>query len=470
MTHAPVGRRLGSSFELLPMGVAVMGAQSDVLRQVSWRDCCPWLVLFRTVRMAIGVQLLLVASVGAVLNTAGWRLASAWFLDQQDFQADPVLLADVEYFTAWPGQRRGPSLPAFARRQHEYTRWLDRAPAEPVLTVAYRFVEPVRRLFQVALSWRAFAFYLFGALWTVAAWGLLGALIARVAVVYVGRDQRIGLREAWGHAMRKWGSHLAAVTLPLLGVVLMAMPMAVLGWCMRWDGGLLLAGVIWVPVLVGGLLMMILLLGLLFGWPLMWGTIAAECSDAFDAISRAYAYTFQQPVRYLFYAVVGGLLGLAGWLVVWGASESVVHLSYWATGWGAGSARVVALANDVDSDVRGDKSEALGSGRPVAPGQRPAGRVWKVATTLVGLSVGLVRTMASAFAYSYFWSFVAVVYLLLRGDVDETEMDDIYLDDQTQAYGLPPLTKDEAGVPGVDDEAKGGESSEATSDGPPDST
>ncbi len=324
-------------------------------------------------------------------------------------------------------------------------------PAEPILTVPYRFVRPVWQLFSYDLSVHTAAFYLFGALWTVAVWGLVGGLITRTAAMHLGREERIGWREGWKHAWRKWGSHLAAPALPLLGAVLIALPMMVLGWIMRLDLGLLLAGALWVPVLLGGLLMLVLLLGLLFGWPLMWGTIAAESSDAFDAISRSYAYTFQRPLQYLGYVLVAALYGLLGWLLVWGASEAVVHLGYWGTEWGAGEMRTADIQRHADIH-----------GAPGQPGVSPWSRrlpegldtmAVRGGLTLIGLGVALVRTLASAFAYSYFWCALAAVYLLLRRDADETEMDDVFVDDQAETYGLPPLAKDEAGVPGVPEPA-----------------
>ena len=57
--------------------------------------------------------------------------------------------------------------------------------------------------------------------------------------------------------------------------------------------------------------MALLLLGLAFGWPLMWATISTEGTDSFDALSRSYAYVFQRPLRYLFYVVVRAYS--AGW-------------------------------------------------------------------------------------------------------------------------------------------------------------
>jgi hypothetical protein len=58
--------------------------------------------------------------------------------------------------------------------------------------------------------------------------------------------------------------------------------------------------------------------------------------------------------------------------------------------------------------------------------------------------------------YSFMWSAAAAIYLLLRHDADQTEMDDVFLEeDETVRYGLPPLTVDEAGVPGtVENEAE----------------
>ena len=83
--------------------------------------------------------------------------------------------------------------------------------------------------------------------------------------------------------------------------------------------------------------MALLLLGLIFGWPLMWATISTEGTDSFDALSRTYAYVFQRPLRYLFYAVVAALLGWLGWLLVENFAAAVVWLALWAASWGSGA-------------------------------------------------------------------------------------------------------------------------------------
>jgi len=64
----------------------------------------------------------------------------------------------------------------------------------------------------------------------------------------------------------------------------------------------------------------------------------------------------------------------------------------------------------------------------------------------------------------------SAIYLLLRKDADETEMDEIYIVDEKRTYELPPLKSDENGIPQVqeprpvaehaDDETDGGEESD----------
>ena len=44
----------------------------DTLRRVAWSEICPWLVIFRTFRVAIGLRILVLAAVAVVLTLAGW--------------------------------------------------------------------------------------------------------------------------------------------------------------------------------------------------------------------------------------------------------------------------------------------------------------------------------------------------------------------------------------------------------------
>ena len=220
-----------------------------------------------------------------------------------------------------------------------------------------------------------------------------------------GRCQRSRLK----FARVKWFSYFAAPWMPLLGVLIITVPTALVGLLLRLDVGVLLAGIVWPVLLLGGLLIAIFLLGLVFGWPLMWGAISTEGTDSFDALSRSYSYVYQRPLHYLFYAVVAALLGVLGAMLAYWFADAVIHLTLWAVSWGSGASRLSQIV--------------LGG-----PGQLSGAGSWGAA--LIGFWLGCVKLVAVAFAYSYFWNASTAIYLLLRYHVDGTEMDEVYFQDR----------------------------------------
>jgi hypothetical protein len=411
-----------------------------VVRGISWRDCCPWLILPQTLRLATSAQLVTLALAGVILVSLGWRLVG-WALLPPDLRrGDSKAAVAHQWLQRWPGGRgpvrglaRAVPLPPATAPAREV------APFDPVIDAPLRIVEPFRRLFDPTISWRQLAYFLVGGVLTLAIWAPLGGAITRTAAVRLGLDERVGLRQSLRFAGRKWSSLFLAPSLSLGGMVLLGLPIALLGWIMRLDVGVVLAGLLWIPVLVGAFLIAILGLGLMLGWPLMWGTISTENSDAFDAISRSYAYTFQRPLHYLFYALVAAVLGSLGWLLLWWFVESIVAFGYWAACWGAGSPRLIEIVAAGRADTG---SEAADFSTTLSVGAH-----------LIVFCVGLLRATASGVSYSYFWCCAAAIYLLLRRDTDQTELDDIVVEDEDETpYGLPPLEPDEAGVPGVTDE------------------
>ena len=162
-------------------------------------------------------------------------------------------------------------------------------------------------------------------------------------------------------------------------------------------------------------MMAILVLGLVFGWPLMFSTISTEGTDAFDGISRSYAYVFQRPFHYLFYILVATLLGGIGWIFVHGIIHLLVHCTHWSLAWGLSSERSIELFHDNLQGVAG----------------------WGV--TLIRFWQGCLRTLATAFPVGFIFSGMTAVYLLLRRQVDGVELDEVQLDEEAE-HGLPVLS------------------------------
>ena len=276
---------------------------------------------------------------------------------------------------------------------------------------------------------RAIASIILCGLWAAAVWAFFGAAICRTAAVQLAVEEQVGWGEAMHFAGRKWPAYFAAPLLPVGGVLLMAIPVIILGLIMRAGGfGILLGGIVWPLALLAGFIMVLLLLGVFFGWPLMWGAISAEGSDSFDALSRSYAYIFQKPLHYLFYAVVAAFVGWLGWLLVRELAAGVVWMSYWAAGWGCGEARILSIMGT--------------SGELGGVGWFGAGMIRFWATCVKLLAVG--------YLFSYFWSASVAIYFLLRRDVDAMEMNEVYLDADEEPADLPTIGADPSGAPVVE--------------------
>src|SRR5690606_36815465 len=140
-----------------------------------------------------------------------------------------------------------------------------------------------------------------------------GGAITRIAAIELGLEERLGLKSALAHARTKWPAYFAAPLMPLVLVLLFCLPLALFGLLIWGFGsGVLLAGLAWPAALLAGVVMAIVLIGLVLGWPLMWATISVDATDSFDAISRSYSYVYQRPLHYLFYGVISLLLGILG--------------------------------------------------------------------------------------------------------------------------------------------------------------
>jgi len=138
---------------------------------------------------------------------------------------------------------------------------------------------------------------------------------------------------------------------------------------------LMLGGILWPLVLLAGFVMAVLLLGLLFGWPLMWAAISAEGTDAFDALSRSYAYVFQRPLNYLFYAFVAGVIGWLGWLFVENFAAAIIWMAYWAAGWGCGNELLNSIQRHVgNGDVIEPEYDVAAIGSVLVPAARRTGQ------------------------------------------------------------------------------------------------
>lgn len=374
-----------------------------------------WLILADALRLSFTPACLLIAFIGVVASVLGWQFSGALFrpVAAQDLEGQHVQRFH-DQVARWPGSvRPADGVGRIVNRIRQRGRqskdgFQTIAPVDPLMGVPYRMIEPFRRLLQPGRSWSSLGYYLFGALFSLVVWAFCGGAITRTSAIRHATGVQISLKESLEFAFKNWAAFFSAPALPLVGIVMIALPFFLIGWLMRFDMVLPIASVLWIFVLAGGLLMAVLSLGLAFGWPLMWGAVGTETSDAFDAISRAYAYTFQRPLHYVFYAFIAAVLGALGWMVAWWFSEAIVQTSLWSISWGCGLERFTILKNAMG----GRSGEELSAGMFLG-------------TRILSTTIGTVRIIATAFSWSYVWCVAGSLYLLLRKATDHQDIDDV---------------------------------------------
>jgi hypothetical protein len=379
------------------------------VRHVAWRELFPWLILFRTFRIAISPTLLAIATVAVLVAPWGWRVAGRVFLTAEARQARA--LAGEEIPRAVNSQLAA-EVPAAPRLYFP-------SATSAILEVYFDLAEPLKRFFQLKISLREAAYYAFGFLWTLAVWAFPGGVVTRRAIVQLATDSGEGIRATASYAGRRYVWYFLAPLYPLLGVILLAAPISLVGLVLRFSPGIgaLVAGLLWLFVAIAGLGAMWLLAGLLLGWPLMWPTISAERDgDPFEAFSRSYSYVYGQPLHYFFYVVVAATFGALCGGVVTVAAELVQEFGFWALAWGGGGQRVGELREDALRFAAGGSFDSAYGG------------LWSSGATMIGLVVAVIQAVTAAFRFTFFFAAASAIYLLLRQDVDEKPMDEVYLE------------------------------------------
>jgi hypothetical protein len=420
-----------------------MAEQPVIVQKISWSDLCPWTIIFKTLPIASSVTVLVFAVLGIVLTPMGWLLSDSIFINE-GLQQDNELMRVVQI-------NRSPYRGVFLSKEaHTESISVFGAELSGPRAVFSQYVAPFEYLFSNQRSalppdaakevgrygFRKFLYFFFGCLWSIFVWSFVGVAITRVALLRLTRNEQSGIDDAFEFAFDKWLTTAGAIGVPLIATAVLCIPTFVIGLMMGFDFGVVVAGILWFIVLACSIGMGLLLLGLLFGWPLMVSSVSCESQNSFDAMTRAYAYVFQRPLKYVLYSLVAILFGGFCWMIVAGLTNGIIGLSFWSTSWGANvvSAERIDIVQGIVA-VNEDGSQAM-----VDNG-----------SSLISLWHALLKTVSAAFIYGLFWCMAAAVYLLLRKDVDETEMDEIFLSEEKRTYELPPLQSDEQGIPQIQD-------------------
>jgi hypothetical protein len=315
--------------------------------------------------------------------------------------------------------------------------------------------------------------------WFVAVWAFCGGIITRIAAVQFAGRERVTLMQAVRFVVARYVSYLLSPLVPLgvIAVIVLVMLLYGLVAMIPILGDIVLYGLGMPLVILGGIAIAVLLVGLV-GYPLMYPTVSAEGSDTFDALSRSYNYVFQAPWSYLWYGLVAVLYGAAVIFFVIFMGSLVVYMGKWAVSqapWSETTGRKPDFLFIWAPESFGWK-ELLLEGSPIAVNEQPVvdphtGRPrmeyvyenpetaeryiseytwwnWAGAAMTTFWMVALFLFVIG-FSYSYSWSAATMIYLLMRRKVDETELDEVYAEEEPSeapfAPSPPPATSPSSG-------------------------
>ena len=391
-----------------------------IVHEIQWSEALPWWLLFRAAGAAFSPTVILLAALGAIATWAGWSLADRLHLPGVDQAADVIASAGLaQQMTNAAATTDGLILPTATVAQPGGAHLL--APSRHVLPGLLGMIErlpaaaaDVLRLVAVPFRPTATVGQMFGALarlgWFVLVWSIFGTAITRhVALTLIGEDAP-GLVGAIWYGSRKWLSSFNAVAFVLLGILALSVPGAVLGLLMRSDWGLALVGAIWPLMLAGAVVLAILAVGLVAGWPLMVAAVGVERGDSFQAISTAFSYLYQRPLHYAFSGLIALLVALPALAAAGVFADAASTLALWAASFGMGHERTTAVMEGIG---------AAGGATAATPWGARAIAFW-----MRGL-----EAILSSFGWGYFWAIATAGYLLLRQDVDGTECDEVVLEE-----------------------------------------
>jgi hypothetical protein len=262
--------------------------------------------------------------------------------------------------------------------------------------------------FAAGTFWEA----LVGGTWFFVVWAFFGQAIHRITALRIARDEGLSLKEAFQFSIKNFTTIVycplivaGAIALfygcnALAGVVI-AIPVA----------GEILSLVLVPLALISTLLILLIAIGGVIGMPLVGAAAAWERNGSLDAISRAFSYIFARPLQFFWYYFLiflfTSILLLAGarfWEILWKSVDS----GMWR--WGA-------LTNT------GSLSEVGHAG------------ITDIVTAFVFWAVGhALNYVVVGVVLWWFFGATTSTYADLRADVDGTEEDEIYLEEEEQDF------------------------------------
>ncbi|MHC4124468.1 MAG: hypothetical protein ACYSSI_12910 [Planctomycetota bacterium] len=255
--------------------------------------------------------------------------------------------------------------------------------------------------------------------------GTAGGAICRISAMQFSRGEKLGLVEALKFSTKRFKSFFTVPLIPFGVIIILGLSIFVVGLiCNIPRVGELITSILMPLVLIIGTFIAMVLIGTAAGFNLMIPAIAYDGSNCFDAISRSISYIFTKPWRMLFYTMVASIYGAICYLFARFFAFLLLFSSYLFLHFGVW---IKSSNNQVDKlEVYWPKPSFLN----LSCATNPDTMNWSesIASFLTHLSVLVVVGLLAAYLISFYFSVNTIIYSLMRNRVDNTKLEDIYID------------------------------------------
>ena len=304
---------------------------------------------------------------------------------------------------------------------------------------------------QIDLEQYGFWKLLLGGAWFFGVWSFFGQGIHRITTLRIARDEGLSIAAALKFSAKNWTTMLLCpvIIFGVIGIFWCCNALAGAVISIPLVGGIL--AILLVPLaFVSTLLMLLVGVGGVLGLPLIGAAAAWECNGSLDAISRAFSYLFARPLQYfwnffLIFLFTGIVLLVGSWFTftlaksidagVWNETQEVMlDPAPMRLVEGSAYSEYETETKDVYKAINADKAQ--GRAPFIRPPAMNISTVTKVPWTYMinalvfWLVLNFIWLGVSGYALYWLIGGATSVYADLRADVDGTEEDEVYIEEE----------------------------------------
>lgn len=269
-----------------------------------------------------------------------------------------------------------------------------------------------------SVEWGEYIVLIVLVLGLMAIWSVFAGAVTRLTAMEFSREEKTGLKDSLSFVIKKFWSYFWSPLTPILGVLFFIACNVAGGMLgkIEYAGEIAVAVGFPLAILSGFLIVFLGIVGVI-GFILMFPAISSEGSDAFDAISRAYSYVLSRPIHFLSLFITLIICTAIVSIVVGFGTCLVMQTSYFTVGLGMGE-----KLNEIRTFITGlsGNGDTTISLNPMS---------MRLAALLFILYIALIKAIVGSIIITFVGTTSTIVYLIMRKDVDGTEMNDIYIEE-----------------------------------------